>query len=94
MEKQFWVKLALSSLEIEQKYRVKDVHPIRIVLRGRAHLRFKGACEKLDLRAGDYRFIPSRTCHRVEWTHPRRKTVWLTVPIKRLRRPPVQGQKG
>jgi cupin 2 domain-containing protein len=50
-----------------------------IVLRGRARLLFKGSCEKLDLRAGDYVFIPGRTCHRVDWTHPGQKTVWLAV---------------
>ncbi|MFA6599493.1 MAG: cupin domain-containing protein [Candidatus Omnitrophota bacterium] len=53
-----------------------------IVQRGRARLRFKGAREPIELKAGDYVFIPGKTCHRVEWTHPERKTVWLAVHIK------------
>ena len=52
-----------------------------IVLRGRARLSFKRGRKILDLKAGDSVFIPSKTCHRVEWTHPRQKTVWLTVHI-------------
>lgn len=50
-----------------------------IVLRGKARLGFKGVSGKLDLGAGDYVFIPGNTCHRVDWTHPGRKTVWLAV---------------
>ena len=49
-----------------------------IVLRGRARLCFKGA-RKLDLRVGKHVFIPAHTCHRVDWTHPVQKTVWLAV---------------
>lgn len=50
-----------------------------IVLRGRAHLLFKKSGEKLHLKAGDHVFIPAHACHRVEWTHPQQKTVWLAV---------------
>jgi len=56
-----------------------------IVLSGRAHLLVKGARESLDLKAGDYVFIPAFTRHRVDWTHPRQRTVWLAVhgPVRR-----------
>lgn len=50
-----------------------------IVLRGRARLSLKGTSKPLDLKPGDHVFIPAKTCHRVEWTHPRQKTVWLAV---------------
>ncbi len=50
-----------------------------IVLRGRARLLFKGTGKKLTLKAGDYVFIPGGTCHRVDWTVPGRRTVWLAV---------------
>jgi len=49
-----------------------------VVLRGRARLCFKKARE-LELRAGDFVFIPAHMCHRVDWTHPAKKTVWLAV---------------
>ena len=52
------------------------------VLQGRAHLRFKGARQHLDLGAGDCVFIPAHSFHRVDWTHPRQKTVWLAVHLE------------
>lgn len=52
-----------------------------IVLRGRARLLFKGSRKKVDLVAGDHVFIPGKTCHRVDWTHPKQKTVWLALHI-------------
>ena len=53
-----------------------------IVLRGRAQLLFKGARKSLDLGEGDSVFIPSNARHRVNWTPPRQKTVWLAVHIE------------
>lgn len=50
-----------------------------MVLRGRARLLFKGARTSLGLKAGDFVLVPANACHRVEWTHPRQKTVWLAV---------------
>lgn len=56
-----------------------------MVLRGRARLLFRKSRKKYDLAAGDHVFIPADTCHRVEWTHPRQKTVWLAVHIRKER---------
>lgn len=53
-----------------------------IVLRGRASLRFQGSRKSLDLEAGGHVLIPAHARHRVEWTHPRQKTVWLAVHFK------------
>jgi cupin 2 domain-containing protein len=50
-----------------------------ILLRGRARLLFKGSRTKVSLKAGDSVFIPANTSHRVDWTDPGRKTVWLAV---------------
>jgi cupin 2 domain-containing protein len=52
-----------------------------IVLRGRARLLFKHGSRKLDLKAEDHVFIPAQARHRVDWTHPKQKTVWLAVHI-------------
>ena len=52
-----------------------------MVLRGRARLLFEGTAAALDLRAGDAVFIPAHTRHRVAWTHPKQKTVWLAVHL-------------
>ncbi|MFH0984429.1 MAG: hypothetical protein V1882_02710 [Candidatus Omnitrophota bacterium] len=54
-----------------------------IVLRGRARLFFKGVRGKLDMKAGGHVFIPAKTCHRVDWTSSRKKTIWLTVHDKK-----------
>jgi cupin 2 domain-containing protein len=50
-----------------------------MVLRGQARLFFKGKRCKIEMSEGDHVFIPASTRHRVDWTHPRKKTVWLAV---------------
>ena len=52
-----------------------------LVLRGRAKLLFKGNRKRFNLKAGEHVFIPANTRHRVDWTHPKQKTVWLAVHI-------------
>ncbi len=34
------------------------------------------------LRAGDYIHIPAHKKHRVEWTDPQEKTIWLAIHFK------------
>jgi cupin 2 domain-containing protein len=55
-----------------------------IVLEGSATLRFEDEREGRPLGAGDYVFIPARKRHRVEWTDPRKPTVWLAVHFESL----------
>jgi len=50
-----------------------------LVLSGNAGLRFEGEEEMLILRPGDWVDIPAHVRHRVEWTDPKDKTVWLAV---------------
>jgi cupin 2 domain-containing protein len=50
-----------------------------IVLSGSARLRFEDEPGERMLAAGDYIFIPARKRHRVEWTDPQERTVWLAV---------------
>ncbi|MDR3555393.1 MAG: cupin domain-containing protein [Syntrophobacteraceae bacterium] len=50
-----------------------------MVLEGSAGLRFEGDEQILVLRPGDWVDIPAHLKHRVEWTEPGRKTVWLAV---------------
>lgn len=52
-----------------------------ILLKGNAKLQFED--EKIiELLPGDYINIPAHTKHRVEWTDPEIKTIWLTVFYK------------
>ncbi|MBK8817517.1 MAG: cupin domain-containing protein [Methylococcaceae bacterium] len=49
-----------------------------IVLEGEAILCYEDGCE-LNLKAGDYLHIPAHRRHRIEWTPPESKTIWLAV---------------
>lgn len=50
-----------------------------LLLAGSAGLLFDGAQESQRLLAGDYILIPAGCRHRVAWTDPAVKTVWLAV---------------
>jgi len=50
-----------------------------LVLEGSARLKFEGEEEQVELGPGDWVDIPAHARHRVEWTDPERKTVWLAV---------------
>jgi len=50
-----------------------------ILLSGSAGLLFDGDVASRILKPGDYVMIPAGCRHRVEWTDPDRKTVWLAV---------------
>ncbi len=49
-----------------------------MVLEGGAAVQFEGE-EPVELQRGSYLNIPARVRHRVAWTDPNRKTVWLAV---------------
>lgn len=50
-----------------------------LLLRGSAALKFDGEEELILLKPGDWIDIPAHVRHRVEWTDPKQKTVWLAV---------------
>ena len=50
-----------------------------MLLEGQATLRFDGDAPLLQLDAGMYVHIAAHARHRVEWTAPSRRTVWLAV---------------
>jgi cupin 2 domain-containing protein len=50
-----------------------------IVLEGRAVVEIEGFPETFELGRGSYMNIPAHTRHRVAWTDPREKTVWLAI---------------
>jgi cupin 2 domain-containing protein len=50
-----------------------------LVLRGSAGLRFEGSDEVVVMKPGDWINIPARKKHRVEWTDPNEKTIWLAI---------------
>lgn len=50
-----------------------------LVLAGSANLLFEGGRELRRLNTGDHVLIPAGCRHRVAWTDPTVKTVWLAV---------------
>ena len=50
-----------------------------LMLRGSAGLRFEGSDEVVVMKPGDWIDIPAHKKHRVEWTDPIEKTIWLAV---------------
>jgi cupin 2 domain-containing protein len=50
-----------------------------LLLEGNAVLEFEGQAEPVELRRGSYLNIPAHAKHRVAWTDPAQKTVWLAI---------------
>jgi cupin 2 domain-containing protein len=52
------------------------------LLQGSAGLRFEDEKHTRTMNPGDYIHIPARKRHRVEWTDPAQKTIWLALHCK------------
>jgi cupin 2 domain-containing protein len=50
-----------------------------LLVSGSATLRFEAAGAQLVMLPGDHALIPAGCRHRVEWTDPEQKTVWVAV---------------
>lgn len=50
-----------------------------VLIKGNAGLLFEGETEPRVMGQGDYVHIPAHRRHRVEWTDPEQKTVWLAL---------------
>lgn len=50
-----------------------------MVLKGAAKLKFQKKSRVVSMKTGDHVYIPAGAAHRVEWTRPRIKTIWLAV---------------
>jgi len=48
-----------------------------LVLQGAARLQFEHDDDEIPLNIGDYLRIPANHRHRVSWTDPNQKTLWL-----------------
>ena len=60
----------------------QDENELVLLLQGSAGLSFEGADKSVVLRPADYIVIPKHLRHRVEWTDPDQKTVWLALFYK------------
>ncbi len=50
-----------------------------MVLQGKASLLFENEEKPVLLSQGDYLNVPAHKKHRINWTDPNQKTIWLTV---------------
>ena len=50
-----------------------------VVLEGSAAVQLEGEAEPVELGRGSYLNIPAHARHRVVWTDPNQKTVWLVI---------------
>jgi cupin 2 domain-containing protein len=57
----------------------QDDHEWVIVLEGHAAVQFEGDVEPVALQRGSYLNIPAHARHRVAWTDPQERTVWLAI---------------
>lgn len=56
----------------------QDKNEFVLLISGNARLTFDDG-DKLNLKPGDYLIIPAHKKHRVEFTDPAEKTIWLTI---------------
>ncbi len=57
----------------------QDTNEWVILLSGSAGLLFEGDKEVCVMKPGDYVHIPAHRRHRIEWTDPNQKTIWLAL---------------
>ena len=57
----------------------QDENELVMLLKGSAALRLEGQEDLVLLEPGDWVDIEAHVRHRVEWTDPKQKTVWLAV---------------
>ena len=57
----------------------QDEHEWVVVLEGKAAIQFEDDPEPVELVRGSYLNIPAHRKHRVAWTSPAEKTVWLAI---------------
>ena len=57
----------------------QEQHEWVVVLEGRTVIEFEGEPRPVELRRGSYLNIPAHARHRVAWTDPSQKTVWLAI---------------
>ncbi|MDD5747322.1 MAG: hypothetical protein PHO30_08695 [Candidatus Omnitrophica bacterium] len=60
----------------------QDSHEWVVLVQGAAKLLFDGEEKLFYMQPGDWCEIPAQCRHRVEWTDPTQKTVWIAVHYK------------
>jgi cupin 2 domain-containing protein len=53
-----------------------------VLLTGAARLRLADRDDRVEMKPGDYLFLPAHLRHQVEWTDPGQDTVWLAIHVR------------
>ena len=61
----------------------QDTNEWVVLLAGSAKLLFEDGARQVSMKPGDYVQIPAGRRHRVSWTHPWQKSVWLAIHYKK-----------
>ncbi len=59
-------------------------HELVILLTGKAVLEFADPQARIDMKSGDYLVIPAHCRHRVAWTDPEVKTLWIAIHYENI----------
>jgi cupin 2 domain-containing protein len=62
-----------------------------VLLKGSAGIFFEGDEAVGTLKPGDYIYISAHKKHRVEWTEPHEKTIWLAIHINKREKREEKG---
>ncbi len=71
--------ITIGQITPKETWLCEDTDEWVLLLSGAAKLKFKSDGHLQDLMPGDHLTIPAGTYHRVEWTVPDEKTVWLAL---------------
>jgi len=79
--KEFWLERIISTGQVtpEGQWYDQETNEWVILLKGNAKLLFEENLEIINLKSGDYLFIPAHKKHRVEFTDPNTETIWLAI---------------
>ena len=64
------------------------------LLQGSAGIRFEDEGSTTVMKPGDYIYIPAHKRHRVEWTDPVQKTIWLALHYKAEKARKAEGGRN
>ena len=69
--------MAFILFQVWQFWYDQTENEVVLLIQGAARLRFEDSVS--EMKPGDFINIPAHRKHRVEWTTPEEKTVWLAV---------------
>ena len=73
--------ISLGQVTPKNEYYEQNEDEFVIVLQGAATLLFLDTQKTMEMKSGDYVFIPAGVKHRVQWCDTKVQTIWLAIYI-------------